>query len=299
VAFAKQLLVSGGFKVGEFPAKAYRELLTGLKDMKTCEVMILPGMVELAKAHPGYLVIDDTKNPKYGLKHCAKKLKILTNGATRSGYEVVLLLWFVPGLGRFPLGFALSHRETNTPAELALQGMGLLRNRHDLKPKAVLADGAFSTDDTLKRLTDYGWIFVMRSRNNRSVSGCAVKRLIPRGFGETAGFLKNGVKLKIIRDRKHFLFCNRMLLERQAIQALYRLRWKIEEVFRVLKSGLGLSGCQQHSMQAQGIFISACLLLFSHLEIVSGGKPYTALASVISGALKPENLICKEFVMPH
>src|SRR5690606_38255137 len=124
---------------------------------------------------------------------------------------------------------------------------------------------AFSTNDTLKRLTDYGWRFVMRSRNNHSLSDSTVKRLIPRGYGETEGFLKNGVKVKIVRDRKHFLFCNRMLLQRQAIQALYRLRRKIEEVFRVLKSGLGIGGCQQHSMRAQGVFVSACLLLFSHL----------------------------------
>jgi hypothetical protein len=296
-AFAKQLLVSGGFRITEFPRKAYRDLLTGLGQLREDEVRIIPGMIELANAHPGYLVIDDTKNPKYGLSHWAKKLKILTNGATRSGYEVVLLLWLVPGLGRFPIGFALSHKGTDTPAELALQGMSLLRNRHDLRPEAVLADGAFSTDDTLKRLTDYGWVFVMRSRNTRTVNGTQVKRLIPRGYGETEGFLKNGVKLKVIRERKHFLFCNRMLLERQAIQALYRLRWKIEEVFRVLKSGIGLDGCQQHSMRAQGVFVSACLLLFSHLEIVSDGKPYTALASVISGHLKPEDLISEKFVM--
>lgn len=297
--FAKQLLLSGGFKVTEFPAKAYRELLTGLEGMQEGQVTILPGMVELAKAHPGYLVIDDTKNPKYGMKHLAKKLKILTNGATRSGYEVVLLLWLVPGLGRFPIGFALSHKGTDTPAELGLQGMSLLRNRHTLRPEAILADGAFSTDDTLKRLTDYGWAFVMRSRNTRTLGGIQVKRLIPRGYGETEGFLKNGVKLKVVRDRKHFLFCNRMLLERQAIQVLYRLRWKIEEVFRVLKSGIGLGGCQQHAMQAQGIFVSACLLLFSCLEIVSGGNPYQALRNVNSGHLKPENLICGGFVMPR
>lgn len=296
--FARQLLASGGFRVTQFSGKAYRELLTGLETLREGQVKILPGMVELAKAHPGHLVIDDTKNPKYGLKPVAKKLKILTNGATRTGYEVVLLLWLVPGLGRFPLGFALSHKETNTPPELALQGMSLLRNRHDLRPEAVLADGAFSTDDTFKRLTDYGWVFVMRSRNTRTLSGIQVKRLIPRGYGETEGFLKNGVKLKVVRDRKHFLFCNRMLLERQAIQALYRLRWKIEEVFRVLKSGLGIGGCQQHSMRAQGVFVSACLLLFSHLEIVSRGKPYQALASVNSGQLKPENLISKELFLP-
>jgi hypothetical protein len=295
--FAKQLLVSGGFRVTEFPARLYRELLTGLERMQAGEVVILSGMVRLAKAHPGYLVVDDTKNPKYGLSRWAKKLKILTTGATRSGYEVVLLLWLVPGLGRFPIGFALSHKGTDTPAELALQGMSLLRNQHDLRPKSVLADGAFSTDDTLKRLTDYGWAFVMRSRNTRKISGIQVKRLIPRGYGETDGFLKNGVKLKVVRDRKHFLFCNRMLLQRHVIQALYRLRWKIEEVFRVLKSGLGLGGCQQHSMRAQGIFVSACLLLFSHLEIVSGRNPYQTLASVISGDLNPEDLICQELFM--
>ncbi len=174
--------------------------------------------------------------------------------------------------------------------------MSLLRNRYQLRPEAVLADGAFSTDDMLKRLTDYGWTFVMCGRNNRSVSGSAVKRLIPRGYGEAEGFLKNGVKLKIVRDRKHFLFCNRMILERQSIQTLYRFRWKIEEVFRILKSRLGLSGCQQQTMRAQGIFVAGCLLLFSLLEIVSGGKPYSALASVISGDLKPETLISERFV---
>jgi hypothetical protein len=205
-AFAKQLLNSGGFKISKFPVKAYRDLLTGLQDSQTGEVMILPGLVELAKAYPGYLVIDDTKNPKYGLKHWAKKLKILTNGVTRTGYEVLLFLWVVPEMGRFPLGFALRHKGTDSPSGLALQGIGIFRNRHDLRPKAVLADGAFSTDVMLKRLIDYGWIFIMRGRNNRSVSGSAVKHLIPRGYGETEGFLKNGVKLKIIRDRKHFLF---------------------------------------------------------------------------------------------
>lgn len=73
--------------------------------MQEGEVVILPGMIELAKAHPGYLVIDDPKNPKYGLAHFDKNLKILTNGTTRTGYEVVLLLWLVAGLGRFPIGF--------------------------------------------------------------------------------------------------------------------------------------------------------------------------------------------------
>lgn len=83
-AFAKQLLISGGFKVTEFPAKAYRDLLTGFEGAKEEQLVILPGMIKLAKAHPGYLVVDDTKNPKYGLTRLAKKLKMARPGqATR------------------------------------------------------------------------------------------------------------------------------------------------------------------------------------------------------------------------
>ncbi len=115
--FANQLLVSGGFKVTEFPPKAYRELLTGFERLKDEQLVVLPAMIELAKANPGYLVVDDTKNPKYGLKHLAKKLKMLTNGAIRTGYEVLLLLWVVPGFGRFSLGLLL-----------ATKGQILLRN---------------------------------------------------------------------------------------------------------------------------------------------------------------------------
>jgi hypothetical protein len=83
--------------------------------------------------------------------------ELLTGLAGMQGGAVVIL----PGMGRFPLGFALRNKGTDSPAELALQGMSLLRNRYELRPEAVLSDGAFSTDNTLKRLTDYGWVFVM------------------------------------------------------------------------------------------------------------------------------------------
>ncbi len=168
-------------------------------------------MVELAKASPGYLVIDDTDNPKYGLKHLARKLKILTNSGYRDGYKIVLFLWVMPEVGRFPLGFALWHKGTATIAQLALEGMSLLRNRFDMKPKGLLADGLYSTDGIIKRLTDYGWACVMRTRNTKKLNGILIRQHIPRGYGETQGCLKNGVKVKVIRSGKHFLACNRAL----------------------------------------------------------------------------------------
>ena len=296
--FAKRLLGSGGFRVSEFPKKLYRELVTAFENACEGAVQILPGMAELAKAHPGKLVIDDTKNAKYGLGELAKKLKILTSGATRQGYEVVLLLWVTSGGLRFPVAFALCHKGTTTPAKLAYEGLSRLRNHCGLRPEAVLADAGYATDDIYKLMDGYGWTLVVRDKKDRQVDGKAVHKLIPRGYGEITGHLNNDVKVKAIRSEKHFLFCNRMTLEREAIQALYRLRWKIEEVFRVLKSKLDLGGCKQHSMRAQGVFVFSCLLLFSHLEIVSGGYPYKALSSVISGDLNAEDLICEQFFLP-
>ncbi len=294
VLFAKQLLLSGGFRVSDFPKNLYRELLTAFEGAREGCVTILPGMIERAKSLPGYLVIDDTDNPKYGLKYLARKLKVLTNSGYREGYKVVLFLWVAPNVGRFPLALAFWHKDTMTIPKLALEGLSLLRNRFDLKPLAVLADGLYSTDANVKRLTDYGWACVMRTRNTRKLDGISIRHHIPRGYGEVQGHLKNGVKVKVIRHGKHFLLCNRMLLQRQVIQALYRFRWKVEEVFRAVKTTLGLDGCQQHSMGAQGVFVSACFLLFSCLEIVSGGFPYKAASQVISGQLAPESLICEE-----
>lgn len=291
--FAKQLLTFGGFRISDFPTKAYQELLTAIENLAGGQLVMLSAMIMLAMSCPGYLLIDSTNNPKYGLARFAKNLKILTHGGTRKGYEIVLFLWVVPGVGRYPIGFALSYKGTASAVQLALQGVSCLRNHYKLRPEGVLADGAFATDEMMKRLTDYGWRFVMRGRKNRRLSGHAAKTLIGRGYGQAQGVLANGVKLNVVRDRKHFLFCNRMLLERHVVQGLYRLRWKIEEVFRVLKCGIGLDRCQQHSMRAQAIFIAGCLLLFSCLERVSGGKPYSALSSVISRQVDLTTLIAQ------
>lgn len=295
VLFIKHLLIYGGFFVSEFPWRHYQALLTALMDLPKQPVVMIPEMIKLAKSYPGYLIIDDTNNPKFGLKAIAIKLFDLATKGRPKGYKIVLFLWLIPGIGRIPLGFALCHQETLTCPELALQGLSQLRNWYKLKPLAVLADGAYSTDEILKRLTDYDWRLAMRLRSDRVLDEKNICRLIPRGYGETQGRMENGTKLKVIRRKKFFLACNRMLLSAKDILGLYRLRWKIEEVFRVLKSCIGLGRCQQHSVQSQAVYLILCLLLFSSAELYSGGFPYKAFAQVISGDLSVENLLQNQF----
>jgi hypothetical protein len=37
-------------------------------------------MIQLYQGVPGYLVLDDTTNPKYGLQHFTRKVKLFTTG---------------------------------------------------------------------------------------------------------------------------------------------------------------------------------------------------------------------------
>jgi Transposase DDE domain len=295
--FVQHILNFGKFNVSQFPKKAYRELMTATEEMLRQDFVMIPSLVNLAKDCPGHLVIDDTSNPKYGLKEWSKKLYIPSTGGFLYGFKIVMFLW-VCDTGHYPIGFGLWHKGSSSLIDIALKGLSLLRNHNGLRRCMVLADGAYSTNAVLKRLDDYGYGFVMRFKGNRKLDNRPIPQLIPRGYGQVSGFLQNGVKVNVIREGEHFLVTNRMLLERQAIQELYALRWKIEEAFRCLKSVIGINGCQQVSMRAQAVYLTLCFLLFSCLESHWGGHPYKVAQAVISGALSiPELISNKTFLI--
>lgn len=291
VLFAKQILGLGGFKAEAIPGWVITVLLTAFSRVLEEDVVILEPLVKLVKrSGQGVLVIDDTTNPKYGLKQWARKLKIVGTSGFEHGYKILLFLWECP-LGRIPIGFSLWHKESGSLNDLTLEGLSLLRNRYGLKPAAILADGAFSTDKLLKRLEDYGWPTVMRFRSNRKLGKTRIDKAIARGYGSLQGKLKNGVKVKVFRRKSRFFVCNRMLWDMQKAISLYKKRWKIEETFRALKTCLPLKGCQQHSIRAQILYLFMVFLLFANLEIVSDQSVYKTAQAVISGQLNLETIL--------
>lgn len=289
--FAKWLLSFGNFQSSRIPKKIHRALLTGFQDMVVHDVIMIKPLINLAKTVPGKLVIDDTSNPKYGLKQWSRKLKILTTGGYQDGYKILLFLWECE-YGRIPLGFALWHKGTHSLGDLTLMGLKELR-KSKLKPEAVVADGAFSTDKILKRLEGYGWPCVMRCNRKRKLGENRVCKLIARGYGSEQGFLKNGTKVKIFRRKNRLYVCNRMLWSMVKAVKIYTKRWKIEEVFRALKQCLGLNRCQQHTMCSQAIYVIVCLILFACLELNKDQSVYKIAQSVISGKTPLENILDK------
>lgn len=289
ICFVQQLKRFSSFRFKHFPPKAYRRLMTAVHAFEKQHVFLLPEVLERVKDCPGCLVVDDTGVEKYGLKQWCRTLFNHAKRQFGQGYKLLLFLWHCKE-GYLPLGFALWAKGSPVLTELTLNGLSILRNRYHLKPTMVLADAYFFTAKTTQRLNDYGWGFVMRCQKNRKLGRKNVRQLIPRGYGQTMGYLANGVKVQVIRQGGHFLVTNRKLLSRKQMQAFYKLRWSVEESFRFLKSTLKLNGCQQRTMQAQGTYVGLCLLTFARLQRGLRQLSAKALQTVIFDPLHSQYL---------
>ncbi len=273
------ILKFGNYRSSEIPRKYFKELLTGLKNLKRIDTVFIPEFISLARRFKGRLILDDTNHPKYGLKNYTRKIKNLKTSGYENGFKLLLFLWEGDNF-RIPIGFAIWGKDSNSINDLALAGLSRIRNEFRLKPEVVLADGAFSIDKLVKRVTDYGWAFVFRWKKNRKLSDERIKNLIPRGYGDSIGLLKNNTKVKVFRRKNRFFETNRMLWTMQDIVRIYKLRWAIEEVFKILKHCIGINRCHQHSVAFQEVFIWMSLVAFSYLERVKDDSIYKARHTV-------------------
>lgn len=265
--FVNKIVSFGKFKRSEISDKAYEQLLTSFRDMLKHDVVMIPAIIDRVKQEIGRLLLDTTDNPKYGLKEIAIKMKNLSNGGYSNGFKIVLFLYKVDKK-TYPLGFALIHKESKTQEELVLNGLSRLRNEFKLKPKMVIADAGFSTLETVKRLNNYGWGFVMKAKKSNKLGNKQIKHQILGGYGEKIGILSNGVKVKAVRRPNRVFITNRVSLTWQEVLEYYGERWTIEETFRFLKSCIGLDRCQQHTITAQGLYTFGCLAAYAVIESI-------------------------------
>ncbi len=148
--FINKILTFGNLKISEIPRKYYAELLTGLEKLKRIDTVFFPEFTELASRFEGKLIIDDTIIPSMDLKIILENIKTLRLVVTRMVLKLLLFLWETNNI-RIPIVFALWGKESNSINDLALAGLSRIRNEFKLKPKVVLADGAFSIDKLVKR----------------------------------------------------------------------------------------------------------------------------------------------------
>lgn len=294
--FVNKIVSFGKFKRSEISNKAYAQLLTSVEDMSKHDVVMIPAIIKRLKHVKGKLIMDTTDNPKYGLKEIAVKMKNLSNGGYSQGFKIILFLYKV-GKKTFPLGFALLHKKSKTQEQLVLNALKRLRNEFKLKPQMTIADAGFSTLETLKRLNNYGWGFVMKLKKTYKLGNKKIKHQIQRGYGEKIDTLSNGVKVKVVRRPNRVFVTNRVSLTWQEVLEYYDERWTIEETFRFLKSCIGLNRCQQHTIRAQEIYTFGCFAAYALIETIKDKLKMTAYKVsnlLYSGDIAIDNSLIKE-----
>jgi Transposase DDE domain len=215
----------------------------------------------------GYLIIDDTVLPK-PFATAIEGLAWMYSSQERKpvyGLSLVLLVW-TDGTLRVPVGIRLWRRGGASKYALALELLSYARHRLCCRPAYVLFDAWYPSKALLKRIRDYGWYFVCRLKKNRRFNSHAVRHHRRHPYWAEVGWLSGELKVLVVRHGKKYYATNRLTLPPPEVRRLYRLRAQIEEVIRVCKDQLGLSGCQARSERAQGHHVTCCLVAFCVLE---------------------------------
>jgi putative transposase len=215
----------------------------------------------------GYLIIDDTVIPKPFATAMEGLAWVFSTQERRPvyGFSLVLLVW-TDGRLRIPLGLRLWHRGGPSKYVLALELLSYARNRLRCRPEYVLFDAWYPSKALLKRIRDYGWYFVCRLKKNRRFNGRPLRAFRRHPYWTERGWLTGGVKVLVVRYGAKYFATNRLTLPAAEVRRLYRIRAQVEEVIRVCKDQLGLTGCQARSARAQLHHIACCLTAFCVLE---------------------------------
>jgi putative transposase len=215
----------------------------------------------------GYLIIDDTVVPKPFATGMEGLAWVFSSQERKPvyGFSLVLLIW-TNGTLRIPLGVRLWRRGGASKIELALELLSYARNRLRCRPEYVLFDAWYPSKRLLKRIRDYGWYFICRLKKNRRFTGHSLRTHRHHPYWAEAGWLTGGLKVLVVRYGAKYFATNRLTLPAAEMRRLYRIRAQIEEVIRVCKDQLGLTGCQARSARAQLHHMTCCLVAFCVLE---------------------------------
>jgi putative transposase len=215
----------------------------------------------------GFLIIDDTVIPKPFATAIDGLAWVFSSQERRPvyGLSLVLLIW-TDGTLRVPLGLRLWRKGGPSKYELALELLSYARNRLRCRPAYVLFDAWYPSKPLLKRIRDYGWYFICRLKKNRRFNGGAVRAYRRYPYRADIGRLTGGLKVLVVRYGAKYYATNRLTLPAAEVRRLYGIRAQIEEVIRVCKDQLGLTGCQARSARAQLHHMTCYLVAFCVLE---------------------------------
>jgi hypothetical protein len=220
----------------------------------------------------GYIIIDETDVDK----SYAKKIKglgwIYSHRKRKHifGYYIVVAVW-TNGKITIPLGWKIYKKGgEQTKLDLALKLIKYCLWNLNIEPCAFLFDSFYASEKLLKHLISQKQFFVTQLHKNRNLNHQQVRTInMGRPYWTERGLLTGNINVQVVKNRRKYYATNMVGITRREQLNTYKIRWKIEEVFRFSKSELGFEKCQAVSLHGQNTHFGVCFLLYGLLQDIA------------------------------
>ena len=216
----------------------------------------------------GHLIIDDVVLNKCYAK-CVENLSwVYCSKEQRSvlGLNMVVLCWSNNTI-TIPLAVKIWKKGSRkSKYDLALELLSYARNILLLEPEYVTFDSWYAAKKILKRLKAYHWIFYTQLKKNRKFNGIQVSHYRPTRFWTESGTIDGDFAVLVTKHDGKYFVTNNLSASKSEILAMYKTRWTIETMFRMLQYQLGMDECQTILLRAQMAHVFMSLMAFVVLE---------------------------------
>ena len=234
----------------------------------------------------GWLMIDDTIiEKKYAEKiKCVYKQYSSKNKGFIKGISLTVVLWS-DGKRNIPIKFMIYEKDKNGKAKMTKNEFALKSIQYALqlgvRPSKVCFDSKYASKEFLNYLNKNSLRYYTQAASNRSFNGKQLKMRRFQPYTEI-GYLKGvGHKVSICKYCGRYYVTNSTenRVTSQLIVKEYRVRWKIEVLFRNLKQLCHLEECQCQKTIAQKHYVYCCMQALMLLEKQNERSVYIAKKS--------------------
>jgi len=226
----------------------------------------------------GYLVIDETEVSKMFSKVTQGLAWIFSHKEGRYifGYQLVVICW-TNGTVTLPIGWKIYDPHTGkTKTDLAIELMRYCLDVLRIQPVAFLFDAFYASEKILKYLKTHNQQFYTQAPKSRLLDGIALKyHEKGRPYWTKTGYIKGKIQVQVVKNRRKYYLTSIVGISRKKQLDTYRIRWRIEEVFRFVKTELGLEACQSTVKQVQHNHFGCCFLTYALLQDIAAKTQMT------------------------
>src|SRR6266480_1146554 len=220
----------------------------------------------------GYLIIDETDVDKSFAKYIPCFSSIFSHRKNKHifGLHIVLIVWTNKKI-TIPIAWKIYDKKSGkTKIDLALELIKYTLFILRIQPEAFLFDSFYASETILKFLINHKQIFHSQLPKNRKLNNILLSKTHNgKPYWVETGVIKGSIKVQVVRNRRKYYVTNAIGISREDQLKTYKIRWKIEQVFRFIKTELGFEHCQSQSLTGQNNHFGTCFYLYATLQDIA------------------------------